>query len=133
MKLRRCTGCDLAMYCVRIATCCSHIGTHHDMPMQSKACQDEHWQREHKFACPYHAEFRDTAIALSGNPQAWSHLSHWAEFHNTSLMNAATALYLRKKARVSGDVTADYFFHVLLQYLNDPNLPVERQFKLVHG
>ena len=48
-------------------------------------------------------------------------------------MNAATALYLRKKARVSGDVTADYFFHVLLQYLNDPNLPVERQFKLVHG
>ena len=74
--------------------------------------------------------FRDRSIQLSGNPNAWSELMQWAEFHHASIINAALTCYIHKKDAVP-DVTGKYLLHLSLNYRDDdPSLPVEKKFEM---
>ena len=92
---------------------------------QSKKCQIEAWKGGHKLECQKDFQRkRRNAAQSSGNPQAWSEFAQWREYHHDSLTNAALAHYI-----LDGPGSeADYLFHVLLSYRNDPALPIERKF-----
>ncbi|RPD60498.1 hypothetical protein L227DRAFT_611049 [Lentinus tigrinus ALCF2SS1-6] len=113
MKLLRCARCNIATYC-------------------SKDCQRAHWRRGHKIVCGCDVGDCDRAILLSGDQNAWVHLTQWVEYHHASLINATTALYLRKKDKVP-DVTAKYILHLSLRYQDDATLPSQKRFELVDG
>lgn len=69
---------------------------------------------------------RDNAALSSGNPQAWAEFAQWREYHHDSLTNAALSHLI-----LDGPGSeANYTLHVLLSYQNDPQLPVERKFRL---
>ncbi|KAM5531972.1 hypothetical protein V8D89_014372 [Ganoderma adspersum] len=60
-----------------------------------------------------------------------SELIQWTEFHHSSIVNAALACYLHKKAAGVPDVTSKYLLQLSLNYRDDdPALPVERKFEM---
>ncbi|PIL28418.1 hypothetical protein GSI_08452 [Ganoderma sinense ZZ0214-1] len=73
--------------------------------------------------------FRDRSVQLSGNPNAWSELMQWAEFHHSSIINATLACYLHKKDTIP-DITSKYLLQLSLHYRDDPSLPIETKFEL---
>ncbi|KAI0747251.1 hypothetical protein C8Q80DRAFT_830259 [Daedaleopsis nitida] len=73
--------------------------------------------------------FKSRAVELSGNPNAWSDLATWVEYHHSTLVNATVACYLHLKATIP-DVAAKHLFRITLNYRNEPDLPVEKKFEM---
>ncbi len=94
------------------------LSAHRRVILQSKEYQKKHWRNGHKLQCMGYKLFRDRSIQPSRNPDAWSELMQWAEFHHSSIINATLACYIHKKDAVP-DVTSKY----LLQ-------PVEKKFEM---
>ncbi|KZV60333.1 hypothetical protein PENSPDRAFT_694351 [Peniophora sp. CONT] len=107
MKLSRCKQCGISQYC-------------------SKDCQTNGWKSGHKLECKERQFVRDNAVLASGNQRAWVDFAQWREHHHDSLTNAALAHYI-----LNGPGSEkEYVLYVMLRYINDPQLPVERKFEL---
>ena len=96
---------------------------------QSKECQKEHWKKGHKGGCQFYSLSREATTRNSGDPKAWSYLTTWIAFHNTTLVNATLAFYLLQKDIIP-DVAATHLLHLSLLYHDDPALPIERRFEV---
>ncbi|TFY56613.1 hypothetical protein EVG20_g8861 [Dentipellis fragilis] len=97
----------------------------------SEECQRSHWRSGHKVACRLYAAARDRAILLSGNKEAWLHFSSWVKYHEVSLINSTIACYLQRTTFMHDRVmTEEHLLHVMIQYRNDPSLPLEKQFEM---
>ncbi|KAI0672006.1 hypothetical protein C8Q78DRAFT_717821 [Trametes maxima] len=111
MKLLRCSRCSMATYC-------------------SKECQRIHWRSGHKDACTWTSGIGEIAVSTSGNTKAWTDLATFVDYHHTSLINSALALFLMHKDEIK-DITAQHFVQYNLLYRNDPTLPPYMQFYLI--
>lgn len=53
----------------------------------------------------------------------------WVRFHHNTLMNATLACYIEQKG-TDLDVSENSIFTMIIQYRNDPRVPIERKFEL---
>lgn len=97
--------------------------------LQSKECQKAQWRDGHKQVCKMFSVHKERAASISGNPNAWSHLATFIEYHHATLVNCTLACYLRAMPEIP-TVATSHFLLISLLYRNDPTRRPQDQFEV---
>ncbi|KZV60129.1 hypothetical protein PENSPDRAFT_740449 [Peniophora sp. CONT] len=106
LKLSRCKECNITRYC-------------------SRECQMQGWKTGHKTECKRWKTLRDKAVALSGNPHAWTDFARWLEDFHDDISSAAMAYYMA----VGAGSESNSVVYFTADYIADDELPTHRKFR----